>query len=164
MSDLVNLKLKPLVEYIYGEQMYLFKDKINWKYSGGKGFKAHQDHPAWSDFEPKRFLSVALFANNTTKENGCLEFGTQKKKRKSLSFLGSKLKRRGSKKYLLLDTYSEDLGQLTQEIEYSYDWSHIETTPRDILLFDSYAPHRSGPNTTNQSRRIFYFTYNEKNR
>ena len=30
--------------------MLLFKDKMNWKYPKGDGFKAHQDHPAWNDF------------------------------------------------------------------------------------------------------------------
>ena len=74
----------------------------------------------------------------------------------------SKRKSKDSKKYLLLETNDEDLCQLTEEIEDNYNWNHIETTPRDVLLFDSYAPHRSGPNTTNKSRRIFYFTYNEK--
>ena len=86
MSELINQKCRPLVEYIYGQPMNLFKDKINWKYGGGKGFKAHQDHQ-WDDFEPDRFLSMALFANKTTIENGCLEFGTQKKNRTHFSVL-----------------------------------------------------------------------------
>ena len=52
----------------------LFKDKINWKNPGGQGFGAHQDQPAWDDFPPNKFVTAAMFVNNTTKENGCLEF------------------------------------------------------------------------------------------
>ena len=40
--------------------MSLFKDKLNWKHPGGKGFKPHQDHPAWNDFNPDIFYSVAF--------------------------------------------------------------------------------------------------------
>ena len=57
--------LKETIEFIYGEKLNLFKDKINWKYGGGEGFKAHQDQPAWTDFAPSRYVTLALFANNT---------------------------------------------------------------------------------------------------
>ena len=61
---LLDNKLIPLVNDICGTEMCLFKDKLNWKYGGGAGFKAHQDQPAWSDFKPKRFISL-VFANAT---------------------------------------------------------------------------------------------------
>ena len=32
--------------------------------------------------------------------------------------------------------------------------------PGDLVLFDSYVPHRSGPNHTCAPRRAFYVTYN----
>ena len=53
---LLDNKLIPLVNDICGTEMCLFKDKLNWKYGGGAGFKAHQDQPAWSDFKPKDLL------------------------------------------------------------------------------------------------------------
>ncbi len=34
------------------------------------------------------------------------------------------------------------------------------TAPGDAMFFDSYAPHRSGPNMTDKSRRVLYVTYN----
>ena len=32
--------------------------------------------------------------------------------------------------------------------------------PVYIILFDSFVPHRSGPNLSNGSRRVIYLTYN----
>ena len=32
----------------------------------------------------------------------------------------------------------------------------------DVLIFDSFVPHKSEVNTTQNSRRIYYFTYNKK--
>ena len=36
----------------------------------------------------------------------------------------------------------------------------IPTNPGDAIFFDSYAPHRSGPNMTDEKRRVLYVTYN----
>ena len=143
LNKFLKNKIENIVEEIYNGKLNLLKDKLNWKFGGGKGFKAHQDQPAWTDFEPERYVTVALFANNTTKENGCLEFSYDSYKEELLSY------------------DKNTTGQLTKEIEDNINWKHIETTPRDILIFDSYAPHRSGPNNTKNNRRIFYFTYNE---
>jgi len=32
--------------------------------------------------------------------------------------------------------------------------------PGDVAFFDSYVPHRSGPNLTAKPRRVLYVTYN----
>jgi hypothetical protein len=34
------------------------------------------------------------------------------------------------------------------------------TQPGDIVLFDAYAPHRSAPNMTRTTRRLYFATYN----
>ena len=44
----------------------LFKDKINCKYPGGEGFRAHQDQPAWTDFNSKFYFTVAMFPDKAT--------------------------------------------------------------------------------------------------
>lgn len=145
LRDLLNKKIKPIVNKTYGKNMILFKDKLNWKYSNGKGFKPHQDHPAWVDFEPDRYISVAIFANKCTEENGCLEFGIS-----------------GSRFTSICEYNKKGLGEILPEIEDSLKWVPATSTPRDILLFDSYVPHRSHGNRTDGSRRIFYFTFNEE--
>ena len=136
--------LKETIEFIYGEKLNLFKDKINWKYGGGEGFKAHQDQPAWTDFPPSRYVTLALFANNTNNDNGCLQFVN------------------ACHKNGLYEYDENGNGEIKLDNQNKMEWNYISTTPRDILLFDSYAPHRSYKNTTDKSRRIFYFTYNEE--
>ena len=34
------------------------------------------------------------------------------------------------------------------------------TAPGDTVYFDSYVPHRSGPNLSDEPRRVLYVTYN----
>ena len=40
-------------------------------------------------------------------------------------------------------------------------WDYLESTPSDLLIFDSFIPHRSDKNNSQSSRSIFYFTYNK---
>lgn len=137
LEEFVNHKIKPLLEKEISRKVHLFKDKMNWKRAGGKGFAPHQDHPAWSDFPSEIFWTVALFVDSSTEENGCLEFSP---------FRGNEI----------LEYDQEGNGGLIGE----FDWKTYPTTPSDILIFNSFTPHRSGPNLSDGSRRIFYFTYN----
>lgn len=139
--DFVHYGLTPLVNNISGENMVLFKDKINWKLPNTKGFAAHQDHLAWNNFSNKKFITVALFADDTNEDNGCLEFVENKHNEG------------------IFEHDLETTGALSKDIEKSFDWKPVNTTTYDVLLFDSYIPHRSGPNISDMSRRIFYFTY-----
>ena len=40
--------------------MILFKDKINWKMPGGKGFLAHQDYPTWNGYPDSFYVYIAI--------------------------------------------------------------------------------------------------------
>ena len=51
-------------------------------------------------------------------------------------------------------------GTLQGEWVARQQWTPIEMMPGDVLLFDSYLPHRSGPNRTDRPRRALYVTYN----
>ena len=134
INNLLYQKIIPSINKELGENYTLFKDKINWKLPNGKGFKAHQDYPAWSDFPPKFYITVALFGNNSTKENGCLQFSNF------------------DSKTLLPENFDEN----------KLEWNHEEATPNDLLIFNSYVPHRSSENNSDKSRRIFYFTFNRE--
>jgi 2-aminoethylphosphonate dioxygenase len=136
-------KLTPLLEDLIGENMVLFKDKLNWKLAGGSGFKSHQDHPAWNDFTPNIFVSMALFVDKNTKENGCLEVSG------------------GVHNQVYNNDYNVG-GGLKKDIEESFKWDHLLSNPSDLLIFNSFIPHRSGPNITNNHRRIYYFTFNKE--
>ena len=61
------------VENLLGGPVVLFKEKINLKFSGASGFKAHQDQQAgWSKYAPL-FLTALMTIDPATVENGCLE-------------------------------------------------------------------------------------------
>lgn len=137
-------RIFPVLKDMTGLDLVLLKEKLNFKKSGGKGFKAHQDHPAWTDFKSDIFVTVAFFANKTTVENGCLEFAVS------------------DRHSTLLPSNRENLGELDYETETKLYWEPMETTPRDLVLFDSYVPHRSGDNKSEGERRVFYFTHNQE--
>jgi hypothetical protein len=54
----------------------------------------------------------------------------------------------------------DEWAPLTREQMKAFSLISIETTPGDVLFFDSYAPHGSAPNLTDKQRRILYLTYN----
>jgi 2-aminoethylphosphonate dioxygenase len=140
LKNFMNTRIKLKIEEIIGEKIILFKEKMNWKYPKGKGFLAHQDQPAWSDFPPSIYYTAAIFADDTTVENGCLQFVE------------------GFNKKHIIAYDAEGSGKLLDEDK--MNWEHVETTSRDLLIFNSFVPHRSDQNISDGSRRIFYFTYN----
>ena len=144
VKNLFKNKVNPFINTLCIDSMVLFKDKVNWKLSGGNGFKAHQDYPAWSDFPPKYFLTVAMFGDQCTLENGCLQMVQGK-----------------HKEGILANTYDKG-GGINDDIVESLTWKPVLSGIRDLVVFDSYTPHKSEANTTDKSRRIFYFTFNRE--
>lgn len=134
--------LGSVLEALMGEPAVLYKEKINFKLPGGAGFSAHQDAPAFTTFGHSYHVTVMISVDPATKENGCLE---------------------------VVDGFG-NAGLLPQAPDGTLDpawsarqtWKPIEMQPGDVLLFDSYVPHRSGPNRTDTPRRALYITYNRK--
>ena len=141
LKNLVDTKVTPILKEIMNQNMCLFKDKINWKLPGGGKFKPHQDNEAWSDFPPTYYITCAFSVDNCTIENGCLEMV------------------RGEHTKGILKNNN---GCLDKEIVDNLEWEPMLTTTRDLIAFDSFVPHRSDINHSNNARRIFYFTYNRE--
>ena len=124
----------------FGEKGILFKDKINFKMSGGSGFKPHQDLQAgWNDYA-KFYLTAMISVDNSTVRNGCLEFAYGHNKSGLIGKLWKPLSDKDMKNMKFIP---------------------IETKPGDAIFFDCYSPHRSKPNLTKKPRRILYLTYNK---
>ena len=114
----------------------LFKDKINFKYPGGDGFKAHQDQAAgWSRYAPL-FVTALVTIDAATIENGCLEIATAPRARGLIGEEWAPLP-------------EDELGLVA-----------VPTQPGDVIFFDSYVAHSSKPNLTATPRRVLYLTYN----
>ncbi len=121
---------------LMGGETVLFKDKINFKYPGGDGFKAHQDQAAgWTRYAPL-FVTALVTIDAATIANGCLELATAPRSRQ---LLGAE--------WAPLD--EEALGLVA-----------VPTQPGDVIFFDSFVAHASRPNLTDAARRVLYLTYN----
>ena len=76
-------KLKKVISELTGKKNFLFKDKINFKFPGGKGFEPHIDgHFFWKSKNNKinkgwkkyanSFINVVVPLEKSDKFNGCL--------------------------------------------------------------------------------------------
>ena len=136
----IKSKIIECVNDCFGEKGILFKDKINFKMPGGAGFNPHQDSQAgWDDYA-KFYLTAMISVDNSTVQNGCLEFAPGHNQSGLIGKLWKPLS-------------DEDMKNMK--------FIPIETKPGDAVFFDCYTPHRSEPNLTNKSRRILYLTYNK---
>ncbi|MCE7903024.1 MAG: phytanoyl-CoA dioxygenase family protein [Gammaproteobacteria bacterium PRO9] len=125
---------------LFGEPAALFKDKINFKQPGGGGFEPHQDVQAgWSRYATMHITALVTI-DPSTRANGYLEVAA--------NFRGQRL----------IGTEWEPLTDVQLA---GIEWRPIEAVPGDAVFFDSYVPHRSGPNTTGSQRRVLYYTYNK---
>ena len=131
-------KLPSLVGALLGEDVFLYKEKINYKYPGGAGYAAHQDAPAYKQIS--RHLTALVAVERATVANGCLEFATGRHREGLIGL-------------------TED-GILSQEAEASLDFTPCEMEPGDVAVFSSYIPHRSRPNHSGERRALLYLTYN----
>lgn len=132
-------RLTGAVEQLLGAESVLFKEKINYKMPGGAGFEPHQDQQAgWSTYAPL-FITALVCIDAATIENGCLEMAE------------------GARATGLI---GPEWAPLTPEQLAGRPLVSVPTAPGDVLFFDSYAPHASKPNFTEEARRILYLTYN----
>jgi ectoine hydroxylase-related dioxygenase (phytanoyl-CoA dioxygenase family) len=132
-------RLIAMVSAVLGEPAVLFKEKINFKLPGGAGFKAHQDQQAgWSRYAPL-FVTALVSIDAAMRANGCLE-------------IAGRWKRQGM--------IGEEWRPLSGTEVAGLDLKPVETAPGDVILFDSFVPHASADNLTDQPRRVLYLTYN----
>ena len=129
-----------ILEQLMGEPATLFKEKINLKLPGGAGFGAHQDAPAFISFGQRYHITLMLAIDDSTRENGCLQFSTPVEVYNTLP--------------------QNPDGTLCSQLEAELPWVPLEVKAGDVVLFDSYIPHRSPRNTSGQSRRAGFITYN----
>ncbi len=130
--------LKHPVGQLLGEECVLFKEKINFKLPGGDGFKPHQDSQAGWDTYTDFFISALVSIDEATVENGCLQLVA------------------GHHQRGLFKSWQP----LSEDDMSGMDFVQCPTKPGDVVFFDCFAPHASEPNMTDETRRIYYATYN----
>ncbi len=140
LDALINDKrMLDFVGQLFGEDAVLYKEKINYKLPGGDGFNPHQDVAAgWWMYGQSLHISVLIAVDGATKVNGGLELV------------------RGAHRDGML---SPEWKELPKDVCERLHWEMAEARPGDVVFFDSYVPHRSGPNNTDKPRRVVYTTY-----
>jgi len=124
---------------LLGAPAVLFKEKINFKLPGGSGFTPHQDVQAgWRRYADLH-VTALVGVDATTLANGCLE-----------------LVAGWHAKGMLGEAWKPLEPALVEQMTFV----PCPSRPGDALFFDSYVPHRSGPNLTDFQRRVLYVTYN----
>jgi ectoine hydroxylase-related dioxygenase (phytanoyl-CoA dioxygenase family) len=133
-------KLLGACAQLFGEPAVLFKDKINFKLPGGGGFDPHQDVQAgWARYASLH-ITVLVTIDRATRANGCLEIAAD------------------FHRHALI---GKEWEPLTEAQLAGIRFVPIEAEPGDSVFFDSFVPHRSAANRTNEPRRVFYCTYNK---
>jgi ectoine hydroxylase-related dioxygenase (phytanoyl-CoA dioxygenase family) len=133
-------RMQQAVSELFGEEAVLFKDKINFKLPGGDGFREHQDVQAGWDEYADLHITAMIAIDETNEENGSLE-------------MLAGLHRQGVLGSMWAPLTDEDTGHA--------EYQPVHCKPGDAVFFDSYTPHRSGPNRTSLARRVLYITYNK---
>lgn len=131
----ISEKIVDEVTKLMGEDVVLFKDKINYKYHNGEEFKAHQDITAgWGKYSNKH-ITFTIPLCDVNKENGGLYFG---------------------------DKQTESLTENFNDLDVEMNYELVNLNLGDVVLFDSYVPHKSLKNKTKYPRPILFFTYTPK--
>lgn len=143
-ADVVNdpRVLEPLTA-IFRDAPALFKDKLIFKLPGMSGYPMHQDQAWWQLCAADDILSVSIAIDGASTDNGCIELfpGHHRSLLSSAGELRNMTDEEVAKHVLV------ERGQ------------RIATRAGDVVIFHSQTPHRSGPNTSQTSRRSLYLTY-----
>jgi hypothetical protein len=139
---LSNGLLQDLVSQCFREPSVLFKDKLNFKGPGGGAFLTHQDATAYAtDKLATRHISVMVAVDEATLANGPLQVAPGRH---------------------LEGFFPHSRGVVEKEVEDAMEFIPVMVQPGDVVLFDSYLPHRSNANKSDGWRRLVYLTYNKR--
>jgi ectoine hydroxylase-related dioxygenase (phytanoyl-CoA dioxygenase family) len=135
-------RILSMMTSLYGEQAFLFKDKLIFKPPGATGYALHQDYISWKTF-PTSFATVMVVIDPADSRNGATEVFPGYHQRGCLTPQDGM--------YHELPMSAMDAAQGVM----------LELQPGDIAIFTGFTPHRSEPNLSEQWRRLLYLSYNK---
>lgn len=159
LRKLVFARVLPIIEACGGEKYLPFKDKENEKHPGGGAFTPHQDFAAYQFFGPRYEITVGIPVDPNTKENGCLQFARNWKA--TVAGIPDAVIEVPTKDIPLLSYINggPKNGDIREDITEKMEWYDAELGVRDLVLFDSFVPHRSFVNKSTESRRLLILTF-----
>ncbi len=138
---LTNGFLSNLVSNLYEKPVLLYKEKINYKYPNTGVYKAHQDITAYPN--SKNHITALINLCGTNELNGSIQFSPL-----------------CENNYVDNTILEHKNGVIFNQEQ--LNWSNsITSSFGDIILFNSYIPHRSSVNKSNLPRKALYVTYND---
>lgn len=133
-------KIQELIKEATGKSYLLFKEKINYKLSGGGGFKAHQDGVAFRKFVDDELVTLVIPIQVADESNGCFRISKHQYRPELIPHLNGAIDS---------PEYNED----------DSNWQSINMNPGDILCFSSYLIHHSKDNLSDLDRNCYFITY-----
>ena len=163
VQKVINSKrIKDLLFFLTKKKNILFKDKLNFKYPGGKGYLPHIDgHFYWKDKNniiqkgwgkySNSFTNIVIPLETSDVKNGCLFVS----KKKNIKKLGNTWKK-------ITDKLIKNSPNIKKKDLKKFDFNPAILNPGNILIFDWHCAHKSLNNNSKLSRMIFYATYCSK--
>ena len=139
-SILTTGLLPSIVSNVFGSKVLLFKEKINYKYPNTGEYRAHQDITAYPN--SANHITALINLCDTNKTNGSIQF--------------SPLCNNGLSNNTILENTN---GIITNPEKLKWN-ECIQSKFGDIILFNSYIPHKSAINLRKYPRKALYLTYN----
>jgi 2-aminoethylphosphonate dioxygenase len=157
-------RLTSIIEALLGESCVLYKEKINFKFPMANGFSPHQDFPAYTEHPPSIHMTALISIDDSTQQNGCLQFvhlDDDKDANRAVhdhlcqfnnsSVCSSTLDTNADK------TIRDDVNDILMPF-----YRNMETKSGDVILFNSFLPHKSEQNMSTGTRRLCFATYNKE--
>jgi len=127
---------------IFGEPAILFEDKLNYKPPHvGSAYPLHQDYSYWTEYTD-RLITVTLYFDDATPENGCLRFVP------------------GSHKRGLMERPTGERHIIEWEMKEPGIAVDAPGKAGSLVFFSCYTAHHSFPNRSDKERRAILYTYN----
>ena len=156
-NQLCNGYVRFCISIALGEDMVLYKEKLNLKPAGGSGFAPHLDTPSlrasFSKDGPRTFVTVMIAIDDMTTDNGCLRLVPGQWDETTAC-----------------TTIQPDAdgnpdaegraGAIPTEIADNMQFEDVTCPGGTIVAFNGWIPHRSNPNKSIFPRRAIFLTYN----
>lgn len=156
-SAFIAKRIAPVISDLGGEAFLPFKDKENEKHPGGGAFGAHQDFAAYQAFGPRFNLTAMIGIDAATMANGCVAFA-QNWREIAAQNTGVAERVDGRPLFQFYDGGPKN-GDIRDEIAAHMRWTLVETAPGDLVVFDSFVPHKSDRNASTAGRRAMFLTF-----
>jgi ectoine hydroxylase-related dioxygenase (phytanoyl-CoA dioxygenase family) len=154
---LCNGYIAQCISALMGEEMVLYKEKLNLKPPGGAGFAPHLDTPslrvALGKDGPQTFVTVMVAIDNMSVQNGCLRVV------KGPWTVSNQCEVVEPEENGNPDAGGRAGALVSAE---SLDFEDIVCQAGTVVAFSGFTPHRSSCNTSAFPRRAVFLTYNPK--